>query len=309
MIILIGIVAFIFVATLAYSLMPAKPGLDPVQERLKAMARDHEVIDLTEIELSKPFSERVLRPILTNIGGIIKRFTPNEVIATTQRKIIAAGLNMQPLTMVTLQVVSAIGLPCMLALMGITSKMEAPKAGGILLFACAIGYFLPDMWLKNKVNGRGFEIRRALPDALDLLTISVEAGLGFDQALMKVVEKSKGALSAEFGKTLLEVRMGKPRREALKDMARRVDVSDLNQFISALVQADKLGVSIGNVLRVQADQMRNKRRQRAEETAMKAPLKMSFVLVFFVLPALLIVLLGPAAINVIQQLGNRSTGS
>ena len=308
MIILIGIAAFIFVATLAYSLMPAKPALDPVQERLKAMARDREVIDLTEIELSKPFSERVLKPILDNLGGIIRRFTPNEVLATTQRKITAGGLNMQPLTMITMQVIGAAALPGLLAILGITGKMEPTKAGGILLFACAVGYFLPDMWLKGKVSSRGLEIRRALPDALDLLTISVEAGLGFDQALMKVVEKTKNALSAEFGKTLLEVRMGKPRREALKDMARRVDVSDLNQFISALVQADKLGVSIGNVLRVQADQMRNKRRQRAEETAMKAPLKMSFVLVFFVLPALLIVLLGPAAINVIDQLGGRSGG-
>ena len=120
---------------------------------------------------------------------------------------------------------------------------------------------------------------------------------------MRVVEKTRGALSSEFGKTLLEIRMGKPRRDALKDTASRLDVPDLNQFISALVQADKLGVSIGNVLRVQSDQMRHKRRQRAEETAMKAPLKMSFVLVFFVLPALLIVLLGPAAISVIEQLG------
>jgi tight adherence protein C len=309
LIILIGIVAFIFVATLAYSLMPTKPAVDPVQERLKAMAQEREVIDLTEIELQKPFTERVLKPILDQIGGVIKRFTPIEVIATTQKKLVAAGINMQPITMITLQVIMAVVLPSLLAVFGITSKLEPPKAVAFLLFACAIGYFIPNMWLKSKVGARRMDITRALPDALDLLTISVEAGLGFDQALMKVVEKSKSALSTEFGKTLLEIRMGKPRREALKDMASRVDVPDLNQFISALVQADKLGVSIGNVLRVQSDQMRNKRRQRAEETAMKAPLKMSFVLVFFVLPALLIVLLGPAAINVIDQLGGKIGGS
>lgn len=305
MIILIGIAAFIFVAALAYSLTPAKPALDPVQERLRAMARDREVIDLTEIELQKPFSERVLKPILDQIGGIIKRFTPLEVLATTHKKIIAGGLSIQPLTIITLQVITAVVLPCTLALMGVIEKLGGGKGAGVLLFSCMIGYFIPDLWLNGKGNARRLDITRALPDALDLLTISVEAGLGFDQSLMKVVEKTKGALSSEFGKTLLEVRMGKPRREALKDMATRVDVPDLNQFISALVQADKLGVSIGNVLRVQSDQMRNKRRQRAEETAMKAPLKMSFVLVFFVLPALLIVLLGPAAINVIEQLGGR----
>ena len=302
MIILIGIAAFIFVATLAYSFVPQTPLVDPIQERLKAMARNRDVIDLTEIDLSKPFAERVLKPIIDRIGGTVKIFTPMEVLHSTQKKITASGMNMQPMTMITMQVVCAVVLPGIIALLGVPAKMEAAKAAGILLGACFMGYMMPNMWLKGKVSARALEIRRSLPDALDLLTISVEAGLGFDLALMKVVEKTKNALSVEFGRTLLEIRMGKPRRESLKDMARRVDVDDLNQFISALVQADKLGVSIGNVLRVQADQMRHKRRQRAEETAQKAPLKMSFVLVFFVLPALLIVLLGPAAIAVIETL-------
>ncbi len=308
MIILIGIAAFIFVATLAYSFIPQKPLVDPIQERLKAMVKDRDVIDLTEIELSKPFAERVLKPILDKIGVLVKHFTPMEVLHSTQHKITAAGLNMQPMTMISLQVILAVIFPGILALLGLPAKMEAMKAAGILIGSCLMGYMVPNMWLKSKVSARAMEIRRALPDALDLLCISVEAGLGFDLALMKVVEKTKNALSVEFGRTLLEIRMGKPRRESLKDMATRLDVDDLNQFISALVQADKLGVSIGNVLRVQSDQMRNKRRQRAEETAQKAPLKMSFVLVFFVLPALLIVLLGPAAIAVMQQLGG-SVGS
>jgi len=307
--IIIGIVAFIFVATLVYSFVPHKPALDPIQERLKAMVKDRDVIDLTEIELSKPFAERVMKPIMDKVGGLVRRFTPNEVLTETQKKLTAAALNMQPLTMVTMQVICAVALPGILALFGVPAKMETLKAAGLLIGSSLLGYMLPNMWLMGKVNARASEIRRALPDALDLLTISVEAGLGFDLALMKVVEKTKNALSTEFGKSLLEIRMGKPRRDALKDMANRVNVPDLNQFISALVQADKLGVSIGNVLRVQSDQMRFKRRQRAEETAMKAPLKMSFVLVFFVLPALLIVLLGPAAIAVIQQLSGKTGGS
>ena len=192
-------------------------------------------------------------------------------------------------------------------MMGVIAKAGGLKGVAILAVSGLIGYFLPDMWLKSKVGARSGEIQRRLPDALDLLTVSVEAGLGFDMALAKVVEKLRGPLAEEFGKVLHEVRMGKPRRDAMKNMADRVESADVSQFISALVQADKLGVSIANVLRVQSDQMRLKRRQRAEETAMKAPLKMSFVLVFFVLPALMIVLLGPAALSVMEQLADNDS--
>jgi len=304
MTIIIGIAVFLFIGALVMAFMPATNNAN-IQEKLRAMARNPETIDLTELELSKPFSERVMKPIINNLVGIIRRVTPVEVINTTQKKIVAAGMKVNPAVVAGLQIVLAVLFPALLLAVGTVGKMGMLKGLVMVAFAGAIGYKMPDVWLTSKMNQRKFAIARALPDALDLLMISVEAGLGFDMALSKVVEKMKGPLSQEFARAMYEIRLGKPRRESLKNMAERVDCPDLSQFISALVQADKLGVSIGNVLRVQADQMRLKRRQRAEETAMKAPLKMSFVLVFFVLPALLIVLLGPAAINVMEQMGNK----
>jgi tight adherence protein C len=272
------------------------------EERLRAMSRDPSKVDLHELELSKPFSERVILPIVERIGALVTRITPNEVLGNAAKKIRQAGLKIKPASFVTMQVIMAVAFPATLGVLGVLQKMEGVKGIGMLVFSGLMGYFLPDLWLSSKVGARKMEITRKLPDALDLLTVSVEAGLAFDMALSKVVEKLRGPLAEEFMRVLHEVRMGKQRRDAMKDMAERVDSPDLSQFISALVQADKLGVSIANVLRVQSDQMRIKRRQRAEETAMKAPLKMSFVLVFFVLPALMIVLLGPAAISVIMQL-------
>jgi tight adherence protein C len=307
MFIVIAAAILTFSVALAFLFAGRGTGGTSFEERLRQMSREPDKIDLTELELSRPFSERVILPIVERIGSVVTRFTPSEVAGATERKIEQSGLKIKPTVFVTTQVMLAVALPALMALMGVMSKAGGLKGIMILLFAGLIGYFMPDLWLRGKVNARKGEIQRKLPDALDLLTVSVEAGLGFDMALSKVVQKLRGPLSEEFAKVLHEVRMGKPRRDALKDMATRVDCPDLSQFISALVQADKLGVSLANVLRVQSDQMRLRRRQRAEETAMKAPLKMSFVLVFFVLPALMIVLLGPAAISVIQQLsGNEA---
>jgi len=302
MFVLIAIFILGFAIALAMAFSGGKGEGASFEERLRRMARDPSQIDLTELELSKPFSERVIAPIIERIVSMIVKITPQEVLKEATKKIQQSGLKLKPASFVSMQVILAVVLPGLLALAGVMSKMGGMKGFGMLVFAGVIGYFLPDMWLKNKIAARKAEIQRRLPDSLDLLTVSVEAGLGFDMALSKVVEKMKGPLAEEFSRVLHEIRMGKPRRDALKAMATRVDCADLTQFISALVQADKLGVSLANVLRVQSDQMRLKRRQRAEETAMKAPLKMSFVLVFFVLPALLIVLLGPAAISVITQL-------
>ena len=173
-----------------------------------------------------------------------------------------------------------------------TMPMLQGLAIGVAL--AGIGFYLPTFWLSSKITARKKEIQLALPDALDLLTICVEAGLGFDAALNKVTEKWDNALALEFGRALTEMRMGKTRREALRDLANRTDVPDVSAFISAIVQADQLGVSIGNVLVTQAEQMRMKRRQRAEELAHQAPIKMIFPMVLLILPALFIVILGPA---------------
>lgn len=163
-----------------------------------------------------------------------------------------------------------------------------------------LGYFMPDLCLKSKEKGRHEEILKSLPDVLDLLSVSVEAGLGFDAALQKVIDKSGGPLSDEFAKTLQEINIGKHRREALRDMAERVAVDDLTTFLASIIQAEQLGVSIANVLRLQSGQLRANRRMRAEEKAQQAPVKILIPLLLFIFPCILLVLLGPAVIQLID---------
>jgi tight adherence protein C len=162
-------------------------------------------------------------------------------------------------------------------------------------------YLLPTLWLSSQIRRRQTEIVKALPDALDLLTISVEAGLGFDAALSKVAEKWDNELSLAFNRVIQEIRVGKLRREALRDMAENMDVPDVTSFVAAIIQADQLGVSISKVLRIQSEQMRIRRRQRAEEKAHQAPVKMLFPMVFLIFPALFIILLGPAVLVVMNS--------
>ncbi len=178
---------------------------------------------------------------------------------------------------------------------------------GIIEFALigfVFGLLAPNYWLKSRIKQRQEEIVRTLPDILDLIMVSVEAGLGFDAAIMKVVEKQKGALATEFSTVLQEIKIGKPRRDALRDMARRNNIEDLSNVIAALVQADQLGISIGGVLRNQAKQVRQKRRQRAQEQAQKAPVKIMIPLVFFIFTSVFIVILGPAMITILEYLSH-----
>lgn len=163
-----------------------------------------------------------------------------------------------------------------------------------------IGYLLPNYWLKIRIKKRKEEIVRSLPDILDLVMVSVEAGLGFDSAIMRVVEKQQGVLADEFSLVLTEINMGKPRRNALKDMAKKNNVEDLSNVMASLVQADQLGISMGGVLRNQSQQLRQKRKQRAKEQAQKTPVKIMFPLVFFIFPSIFIVILGPAVLRIIE---------
>jgi tight adherence protein C len=168
-----------------------------------------------------------------------------------------------------------------------------------------IGYMAPEFWLGRRIRARQHAILLAIPDALDLLTISVRAGLGFDAALGKVTEKLPGALSEEFRRALAEIRVGKQRRDALRDIVGRTEVPPLTNFIGAIIQAEQLGVSISKVLQVQSEQLRIERRQRAEEMAAKAPIKMLFPLVGCIFPSLFIVILGPAIILIAVNLSGR----
>jgi len=182
--------------------------------------------------------------------------------------------------------------------------LPIPHILGTVVLASMVGvggYLFPDLWLRQKVQGRQKEIRLSLPNALDLLTISVEAGLGFDAALVRVTEKYRNALTEEFTQVLNEVRLGRARLEALDDMGRRVAVEELHSFIQALIQSEQLGVGIAKVLRIQSEEMRRKRRQRAEEQAAQASLKMLFPMIIFIFPTIFIVLMGPAVLLVLHS--------
>ncbi len=279
---------------------------DPLQERLaEYMDSGREIRSLEEVELEQPFSQRVILPMARALGNLALRFTPQSAIQTAQQNLELAGRpnGLEASTYVALRFILAIGLG-----LGVFFLLKiAPNAGlrskALLLTAVfgILGYFLPELWLRSKINRRQEAIIKAMPDALDLLTICVGAGLGFDAAMQKVVEKWDNELAFEFGRVLREVQLGKTRREALRDMADRVGVPEMTSFVAAIIQSEQLGVSLGKVLQIQADNMRVKRRQRAQEAAQKAPVKMLFPLVFLVLPALFIVLLGPAAMIVIQM--------
>jgi tight adherence protein C len=279
----------------------SRPQTDLLETRL-AQFGDHD-LSLAEMELALPFAERFLRPILDRMGNFMTSRTPANRTEALQDKINLAGrpFNLTPggllaLQLVSLLVLTAVGF-AVSTLMGLAGSMmfAGPAGGGVL------GYLIPSIWLSRRVKARQKEIRVALPNALDLLTISVEAGLGFDAAITRVTEKYHNALALEFTQVLNEARLGRPRLEALEDMARRNNVDELSNFIQAIVQSDQLGVGIAQVLRIQSEEMRRRRRQRAEEMGAKAALKMLFPMVGCIFPALFIVLLGPAGIQVYKQ--------
>jgi len=284
---------FISILFIFIGLAAPRPA-DQVQERLTEYAG--RPITLEEIELSQPFSERVIKPLIRASAQFVTRFTPQRTIEATRHKLELAGrpFGWGPAEFLGLRGLSAvISAVIPLLLMSVAGTPMRNR----LLFAVllgALGFYLPILWLGRRIRSRQSEVVKALPDVLDLLTICVEAGLGFDAAMSKVSEKWDNELSRAFGRVLAEIRVGKLRREALRDMADRIDVPDVTSFVAAVIQADVLGVSLAKVMRIQSEQMRIKRRQRAEEQAQKAPIKMLIPLTFLVFPAILIVLLGPA---------------
>ncbi len=254
---------------------------------------------LEELELSQPFSERVLVPLITGLAEFVMRFSPGKSRESMQHKLDLAGNPYELTRFVGLRVLAALLLGGLGILLFFLAK-SLPLLQRLLLPAAGagLGYFLPVLSLGSKIRKRQQEIIKSLPDALDLLTICVEAGLGFDMAMSKVAEKWDNELSLAFGRVIQELQLGKLRREALRDMADNMEVPDVSTFVAAIIQADQLGVSIARVLRIQSDQMRMRRRQRAEELARQAPIKMLPAIAFLIFPAIFIVLLGPAVITV-----------
>lgn len=274
---------------------------DPLEDRLAEFASRGETATLEEIELSQTFTERVIYPLARRLGEVALRFTPQNAIELTTRRLEQAGSprGLDPTVFWAIRFVGLGAGVLMIFVSFIAPEGSFLKGSSALFIAIGVsvaGFYLPALWLRSKIDRRRKEILKALPDALDLLTICVEAGLGFDMAMDKVQDKWDNEVSLIFARVLREMQLGKLRRDALKDMASRVGLNELSSFVAAVVQSEQLGVSMANVLRVQSDAMRIKRRQLAEEEAQKAPIKMLFPMAFLIFPSLLIILLGPAAL-------------
>ena len=278
--------------------------VDPVQARLTQLG-SFQARNLEELELQQPFAERTLRPLVARLSRMGTRLTSASSTNTAEKRLAMAGnpgdLKLTDWMGVKMLVAIAVGGTIFLLLL-----LAGNFVGGLFLglVALGIGFLVPEFWLGGRIKARQKLILRMIPDTLDLLTISVRAGLGFDAALAKVVEKLPGPLTDEFRRALAEVRVGKARREALRDMIPRTNVQPLSNFIGAIIQAETLGVSISKVLQVQSEQLRIERRQRAEEQAARAPIKMLFPLVGCIFPSLFIVILGPAFISIIQTMSS-----
>jgi len=278
---------------------------DPLQERLAEFAARGETVDLEQIELSQPLSDRVLIPLALKFGEFVTRFTPQNAIQTIAHKLELAGnpRGLAPAVFWAMRFVMAFVFAGLLIFIFSISSLNWTW-GRKLMIALTfglLGFYFPEMWIKSKIDRRQKEIRKALPDALDLLTICVEAGLGFDGAMAKVREKWDNELALSFGRVIREIQLGKLRREALRDMADRLGIPEMTSFVAAVIQSEQLGVSMAKVLHIQADQMRVKRRQMAEEEAHKAPIKMLIPMALLIFPSICIVLMTPAILMMLRS--------
>jgi len=292
------ILAVVIAVILVVVGMRAPEARDPIQARLAEFSVRDEPMSLEEIELSQGFYDRIVLPFLNSVGKISQRFTPQATLQSTRRRLEMAGnpMRMDPSFFLTLRLILAVVFGGMIFLTFMLSGRSWGQGLLLTLVFLLVGFMFPDMWLSSRVSRRQKAVFRAMPDALDLLTVCVEAGLGFDAAMAKVQEKWDNELALEFGRVIQEIRLGKLRRDALRDMAERIGVAELTSFVAAVIQSEQLGVSLAKVLRIQSDQMRVRRRQMAEEEAHRAPIKMIFPIALLIFPSILIVLLGPAAL-------------
>jgi len=294
---------FVIIGVVAVSLRQnSEDADDPLQARLAEYLQRGDVTSLEEIELSQPFSERVIVPLIKRFGEISARFTPQKAIQDTARNMELAG-NPWPIdapTFMAVRFILGIVIGGLVIFMVLTSPSPNLSDNAMYIGGGLIGgFFLPQIMLTTRITNRQKEVRKAMPDALDLLTICVEAGLGFDAAMSKVSEKWDNALSLAFARTIREIQLGKVRRDGLKDMADRLGVSEMSSFVAAIIQSEQLGVSMAKILRIQSDQMRMKRRQRAEEEAHKVPVKMIIPMAFLMFPTIMIIILTPAALQIL----------
>jgi tight adherence protein C len=292
---------FLAVALGLYTAFSNSADKRTVKASLKAL-QEYEQADVRQRELEVPLVQRVLQPVGRSLVAIGRGFMPVGYMEGVRRKLVYAGrpgaVELDRFRLV--RVLSVAALPVLLVA---TVMIPGDTRNKILLFAFATAALLlgPDAVLNRQVEERRTAVRHRLPDIIDLLTISVEAGLGFDQALARTVAAVPGPLSDEFGRMLGELRAGAGRVDALRNLDDRTDVPELHSFLLALMQAETFGVSIGRILRAQSEEIRIKRRQLAQEEAQKAPVKMLFPMVFCVFPGIFVVLIGPAMLNFVRS--------
>jgi len=279
---------------------------DPLDQRLAEFAERGEAASLEEIEMSAPFVERVIIPIANRLGEMALRFTPQQALDDIERKLEMAGnpKGIKPTTFFAARFIIAGVIGVLLIFVFSLSNSQSLfslRNMGITFAFVMLGFSIPNLMISGKVTRRQNEVRKSLPDALDLLTICVEAGLGFEGAMKKVQEKWDNELSLAFGRALKEIQLGKIRREAMRDMADRIGAREMDSFVAAVIQSEQLGVSMAKILRIQSDDMRVKRRQYAEAEAQKAPVKMLFPMVFLIFPTIMLILLGPAGLMLFRS--------
>jgi tight adherence protein C len=294
----IGIFIFFFKVS-----MPRQDAVS-IEERLTQFAERPKTLE--ELELEQPFNERVIKPILAGLTGFASKLTPSQSAEKMRNQLVLAGnpYNMQATEFTALRLICAVILGGLFFVVSLfVMQLEGVKLIGVPIIGAVIGYLAPSFWLGRKIKQRKKAIMKILPDAIDLMTISVEAGLAFDGAMQRVADKWDTSLSHEFQRAIAEMRVGKTKRDALREIVVRTGVADLSTFVASVIQADQLGVSISKVLRIQSEQLRIRRRQRAEEQAHKAPILMMIPMVFLIFPATYIVILGPSVPKMIQAFG------
>lgn len=285
--------------TAAFLVLFISPRQKSVAARLNKIMGDAKAVGST-----RSFKERVISPIIHAFVNQAAKVAPRGQAEKINAQLILANVdNYWSITdWQGLKYGIALGGGFISLIIAAVAPVALTWRFEIIILGFLLSYLSPSLWLKFKGKARMVEITETLPDILDLLTISVEAGLGFDAALLKVVEKGKGILAAEFNRVLQEIKMGKPRRDSLRDLAKRNPTNDLKTWVAALVQADQLGISMGRVMRNQSKEIRTRRRQRIEEKAQKAPVKVMVPLVLFIFPSVFIVVLGPAIIELITMM-------
>jgi tight adherence protein C len=300
---LFGVVAAAGILLAAWSLTPAPLDNAQVVEGRLRVYEGGKVSTLDEIELQSPFRQRIFVPIVLRLRHIITQRLPEKERQELHRRLTQAGRpgGMTASDFVALRYAFTLGLCLVGGLLGLLTQVGVNVALGAAIGG-VVGLFAPMLWLRRRVSQRRTEIQIALPDALDLLVVCVEAGLSFESAMGRVAEKLENAMGEEFSRVLHEARVGRPRLEALDDLGRRTGVEDLHSFVQAVIQSEQLGSGIAKMLRIQSDEIREKRVMRAQEKGARAALKILVPMVACIFPTLWIILLGPAALLALKFL-------